>query len=312
MADTTDNPLPTADGASFTKVEGGNMADTTDNPRPTADGASFTKDGPDCEKLMDIPKGKAEMQILNEVLEKLIKGMTESREGEKITITVHDFKQIQMKLKSGKKVSVLEAIKALDFEGRLSFEEEVKQEVDQAVERIQNIQKELGGIQERLTSIQTKVGTISGVKQEAKRLMESLEESDLTYEATEGKDIQIIRESCLKCIPDLLAFMKEVRLKQLEVQKLMRAQWTQHVRQIMEMHEKTIVETTGLFMMEEIQQYNKLLVGFANEIPSHPIRKETTSSTSTSSTIATSSATSSSTTSSKTSVEVSIEAEEAT
>eukprot|EP00058_Branchiostoma_floridae_P023708 XP_002609198.1 hypothetical protein BRAFLDRAFT_90651 [Branchiostoma floridae] len=92
-----------------------------------------------------------------------------------------------MKLKSGKKVSVLEAIKALDFEGRLSFEEEVKQEVDQAVERIQNIQKELGGIQERLTSIQTKVGTISGVKQEAKRLMESLEESDLTYEATEGK-----------------------------------------------------------------------------------------------------------------------------
>eukprot|EP00058_Branchiostoma_floridae_P023704 XP_002609194.1 hypothetical protein BRAFLDRAFT_90647 [Branchiostoma floridae] len=125
-----------------------------------------------------------------------------------------------MKLKSGKKVSVLEEIKALDFEGRLSFDEEVKLEVDKALKRIQHIQKELGGIRGMLTSIQTKVGTISGVKLEAKRLMESLEESDLTYEATEGK-----------------------------------------VRQIMEMHEKNIVETTGLFMMEEILQYNKLLVG---------------------------------------------------
>ncbi|XP_078603274.1 uncharacterized protein LOC144877241 [Branchiostoma floridae x Branchiostoma japonicum] len=302
MADTTDNPRPTADGASPAKVEGGNMADTTDNPRPTADGTNPAKDGPDCEKLMDLPEGKAEMQILNEVLEKLIKGMTEAREGEKITITVHDFKQIQMKLKSGKKVSVLEEIKALDFEGRLSFDEEVKLEVDKALKRIQHIQKELGGIRGMLTSIQTKVGTISGVKLEAKRLMESLEESNLTYEATEGKDIQIIRESCLKCIPDLLAFMNEVRVKQLKMQALMRMQWKEQVRQIMEMHEKNIVETTGMFMMEEILQYNKLLVGFANENPSHPIRKETASSTSST----TSSATASSTASSTSSVAVSI------
>ncbi|XP_066302554.1 uncharacterized protein [Branchiostoma lanceolatum] len=216
------------------------------------------------------------MKILNTVLRELFKQMTKSKVGEKITITLDDFTKVKI---SETAETVMEAVKALKLE-ELNTDEEVQQEVELAMESITSMREELEKIEGRLAAIHEKVETISDVRLRAIELMRKLETCQFTYEATDGTSIEIIRESCMKCIPDLLIIMEEARRQRLIFEAEMKIKWEEKMRHIMERHEREIIETTGVFISEEIVEYRELVTGFATkhaygpDEPEGPAQKE--------------------------------------